>query len=91
MPQKARAKMLYNIGKSMYHTDSEVFKKLENSNIWEFRAINNGVSYRLFSFWDTDGETIVVATHGIVKKQQKTPKREIERAESIRKEYLKNK
>ncbi len=49
------------------------------------------MSFRLFAFWDRDLETLVVATHGIVKKSQKTPKKEITKAEAIRKEYFKNK
>lgn len=40
---------------------------------------------------DLDIETFVIATHGIVKKTQKTPKKEIEKAESIRKEYFNDK
>jgi len=32
-----------------------------------------------------------VATHGIVKKTQKTPKKEIEKAEALRKEYFNDK
>lgn len=30
-----------------------------------------------FSFWDTEEETLVIATHGIVKKTQKTPLRKL--------------
>ena len=33
----------------------------------------------------------IILTNGFVKKTQKTPKKEIERAEAIRKEYFKNK
>ena len=91
LPPKAKAKMTYNIGKSMYSIDKEIFKKLESSEIWEFRTLYNGIAYRLFSFWDSDKETLVVATHGIIKKSQKTPKKEIEKAEAIRKEYFSNK
>ena len=48
---------------------------------------------KLFSFWDkSDGkETLVVATHGILKKSQKTPSKEIEKAQEIRKQYLEHK
>lgn len=46
---------------------------------------------RLFAFWDKDKEAFVVATHGIVKKTQKTPLKEILKAEEIRKEYFNNK
>lgn len=37
---------------------------------------------------DTDKETIVVATHGIIKKTDKTPQKEIRKAEAIRKQYF---
>ncbi len=57
----------------------ELFKKLESSNIWEFRTLYNGNAYWLFAFWDTEENTLVVATHGIVKKTQKTPKKKLKR------------
>ena len=76
-PFKAQQKIFYNI-----------FKKLENTEIWEFRTLYNGICYRLFSFWDTEEETLVIATHGIIKKTQKTPLKEIAKAEEIRKEYF---
>lgn len=89
LPEQAYKKMMYNIWRvSGGEKNSELFKKLENSEIWEFRTLYNGISYRLFSFWDTDGQTLVVATHGIVKKTQKTPKKEIARAEAIMKQYF---
>lgn len=71
--------------------NTEIFKKLQNSEIWEFRAEHRKISYRLFSFWDSDEETLVIATHGIVKKTQKTPSKEIAKAEAIRKKYFNNK
>ena len=91
LPQKVKAKVVYNIGKSMYVLDNSLFKKLENTDIWEFRTLYNGVAYRLFAFWDTEKDTLVIATHGIVKKSQKTPLKEIEKAEAKRKEYFMNK
>jgi phage-related protein len=45
----------------------------------------------LFAFWDTDSNTLVVCTHGIIKKTQKTPSKEIVKAENIRKKYFENK
>lgn len=68
-----------------------LFKKLDSTDIWEFRTLYNGIQYRLFAFWDKDNNTIVVATHGIIKKTQKTPSKEIAKAESIRIKYFKNK
>lgn len=92
LPEKTQKKITYNLLKvEGGEMDRELFKKLENSEIWEFRTLFDGACYRLFAFWDTAIETLVVATHGIVKKTQKTPKREIEKAEKIRKEYFNDK
>ncbi len=71
--------------------DKELFKKLESTEIWELRTLFNRMCYRLFAFWDTEEQTLVVATHGIVKKTQKTPRKEIAKAEQIRQEYLNEK
>ena len=38
-----------------------------------------------------ENETLVIATHGIIKKTQKTPAKEIAKAETIKKEYFKSK
>lgn len=88
---KAKDKILYNIKKSMYLNDPSLFKKLEGHEIWEFRTLYSGLQYRLFAFWDKDAETYVIATHGFVKKTQKTPAKEIARAEEIMKEYFNDK
>lgn len=70
---------------------SKLFKKLDDSDIWEFRCLYNKIAYRLFAFWDTKEETLVIATHGIIKKTQKTPPKGIVKAERIRLEYFKDK
>lgn len=88
--EKVRTKIALNIYKSQRETDVELFKKL-NDNIWEFRTKYNGMAYRLFAFWDKDRKAMVVATHGLVKKTQKTPSHEIEKAEEIMKRYYKSK
>ena len=89
LDDKSREKIYYNIKKAQFVNDNELFKKL-NDFIWEFRTLYNGKAFRLFSFWDKSGdkETLVVATHGILKKTQKTPTKEIKKAEEIRKQYL---
>lgn len=91
LPLKAKDKIVYNISKSMIFTDNELFKKLEGSDIWEFRSLYNGIKYRLLAFWDTDENTLVVATHGFIKKTKKTPAKEIAKAKAIRKEYFNEK
>ena len=92
LPEKAQKKITYNLLKvEGGEMDKELFKKLENSRIWELRTLFNGICYRLFAFWDTEIDALVVATHGIVKKTQKTPKKEIEKAEKLMEEYFNDK
>lgn len=92
LPDKAQKKLIFNLLKvEGGEVNKELFKKLENSEIWEFRTSFNGICYRLFSFWDTEQDTLVIATHGIIKKTQKIPRKEITKAERIRKEYFENK
>lgn len=69
----------------------ELFKKLENSEIWELRTLFNGICYHLFAFWDNEIKALVMVTHGIVKKTQETPKKEIEKAERSMQEYFNDK
>lgn len=90
LDEKARDKIIYNIQKARITNDNELFKKLIGE-IWEFRTLYNKTHYRLFAFWDkTDNaDTVVVASHGIIKKTDKTPKNEIEKAENIRIQYFK--
>jgi len=90
--EKARKKILFNIDRAKVKTDNTLFKKL-TSEIWEFRTLYNKKQYRLFAFWDkTDNKvTIVIATHGIVKKTKKTPKKEIDKATELMNKYFESK
>lgn len=90
LPEKVQDKIAYNISKSRYFMDKELFKKI-NDDIWEFRTRYQGMTYRLLAFWDNEAGRLVVATHGFVKKTQKTPENEISRAEALRKDYFRNK
>ena len=64
------------------------FKKLVGSeDIWECRIQFGSNAYRIFCFFE--GNSVVVLTHGLVKKTQKTPKNEIEKAEAYRRDHLK--
>ena len=92
LDEKTRAKVVYNIWKSCNTNDKELFKKLQDK-IWEFRTKYNKSYYRLFAFWDkTDKEdTVVISTHGLIKKTDKIPKSEIEKAERLREKYFNEK
>ncbi len=90
--EKARDKILFNIDKSKVKTDNKLFKKL-NPDIWEFRTLFNKKQYRLFAFWDKSNKkgAVVIATHGIIKKTQKTPKKEINKATKLMDKYFNEK
>ncbi len=62
---------MYHINRSKYVIDKKIFKKLENTEIWEFRTLFNGIQYRIFAFWDNDTDSLVITTHGIIKKNAK--------------------
>ena len=90
--QKAARKVFYNVDLAEQLNDPRLFKKLKGE-IWEFRTKYGGNELRLLAFWDKTKaiETLVVATHGFIKKVDKVPAREIERAETIRHKYFENK
>lgn len=92
LEEKSREKIYYNARKAQIVNDPELLKKL-NEFIWEFRTKYNKHDFRLLAFRDkTDIEdTLVVATHGFIKKTQKTPKSEIKKSEEIRKDYFEQK
>ena len=92
LDKKTRKKVLYNIWRSRELTDPELFKKLDGE-IWEFRTKYAKSQIRLLAFWDktNNKQTLVIATNGFIKKTQKTPKTEIEKAENIRQDYFKEK
>lgn len=89
---KVRKKIFQNIRRAEQHYDPKFLKKLTNE-IWEFRTLYSGIQYRLLAFWDKEdkSETLVFATHGIVNKTSKVDKKEIDKADKIRANYLKNK
>jgi phage-related protein len=89
LDQKVKDKIIYNINKARFSNDNELFKKL-NDEIWEFRTLFNKTHYRLFAFWDKSelSNTVVISTHGLIKKTDKTPKSDLDKAERLRKLYF---
>ena len=71
--------------------DPILFKKL-TTEIWELRTVYQNLQYRLFAFWDKRDkeDTLVICTHGIIKKTDKVPSKDIEKAEKVRKYYFEN-
>ena len=89
LDQKSQQKIYYNIKKAQLTNDPKLFKKL-NENIWEFRTLYNKTHFRIFAFWDKSKvqQTLVFSTHGLIKKTDRTPKADLEKAERIREKYF---
>ena len=89
---KAVRKIFYNIDLAEQTNDPRLFKKLQ-SDIWELRVRYSGKQIRLLAFWDKtdDLETLVLATHGFIKKVDKVPANEIKRAINFRTKYFDSK
>lgn len=67
---------------SIYGTRAgEPFVKHIDGDIWELRPLRNRIL-----FFAYDGEQIILLSH-FIKKTQKTPKREIEKAQNLMNEY----
>lgn len=92
LEKKHQQKILFNIRKAQTRHDPELFKKLKDE-IWEFRTLYKGFHYRLLAFWvKTDSvNTLVISTHGIVKKSRKAPDIEIQKAKQLRSNYFADK
>ena len=92
LDKKHYEKILYNIRKAQNEHDPELFKKLTDE-IWEFRTLYQGLQYRLLAFWDKTSteNTLVISTHGFIKKRSKVPDNEILKAKQLRKKYFEDK
>ena len=63
------------------------FKHIEDSTgLFEIRVEFGSNIYRVFSFFDKG--QLVILINGFQKKSQKTPKKEIEKAEKLKKQYF---
>jgi phage-related protein len=91
LDDKIKAKILFNIDKAEQTNDPRLFKKLTD-DIWEMRSKYENLQYRLLAFWDkrNNKNILVVCTHGIVKKTDKMPPKEIAKAKAIRTNYFGN-
>jgi len=87
--EKSRHKIIFNVDKVKIKTNKELLKKLKGE-IWEFRTLFNKTYYRIFAFWDKENsqQTLVLATHGIIKKTKNIPEKELIKAEQIRLKYF---
>lgn len=67
----------------------EPYVKLLEDGIFEIRAKQGNDISRILYFFEMDRK--IILTNGFVKKTQKTPRREIERAKYYREDYIRRK
>lgn len=76
-----------DIIESIPFVPAKFFKKLASSNgIWEVRVKYSGNIFRLLGF--LEGDDLVILNHAFTKKTQKTPTRDIVKAEQRKKDYF---
>ena len=85
---KAKRKFLVQLKRATESLDPKIFKKLDGT-LWEFRMEHARLQHRLIAFWDKKGNglALVIATHGFIKKTDKVPLKELDRAYRIRSNY----
>jgi phage-related protein len=89
LPGKAAQKVTWvlKLFEDLDVVPSSYFQKLKGTDdIWECRISFGSNAYRIFCFFA--GNSVVVLTHGFMKKSQKTPKTQIEKAEAYKREFL---
>jgi len=86
--EKVRNKIIWTLEliEDLPHVPETYLKHIEGTEgLYEIRVQSSRDIFRIFCFFDK-GQLVILA-NGFQKKDQKTPKREIERALKIMKEY----
>jgi len=89
--RKVKDKITWTIGLLNYLEviPEKYLKHIEETDLYEIRVSFGNNIFRIFCFFDKD--RLVIVLIGFQKKTQKTPKKEIDRAVSLRKEYYEDK
>lgn len=92
LPPKIKSKFLISFDKLEAGFKGKWFEHLEDE-IWEFRQRDQNKFFRMFAFWDKTqkSKTLIIGTHGLDKKTNKTPRSEINKAKKIRQKYFNEK
>ncbi len=91
LEENTKEKVSFNIRKTMQGLKGEWFEKMTGTDeLFEFRTLYNRQYIRRFAFWDrrNNKQTLIICTHGLIKKTDKTPQADIEKAERLKKEYF---
>jgi len=89
--RKVKDKITWTIGLLNYLEviPEKYLKHIEETDLYEIRVSFGNNIFRIFCFFDKD--RLVIVFNGFQKKTQKTPKKEIDRAVSLKKEYYEDK
>jgi len=92
LDRKHYEKILFNIRKVQSGYEPDLFRKL-TGGIWEFRTLFEGTHHRLLAFWDKSENlnTLVITSHGFIKKKSKVPEKEVSKAKALRIKYFEDK
>lgn len=91
LDKKTREKTLsiFELIEELHIIPQKYFKKLVGTKgIYEIRVEYTSNIYRYLAFFEKN--KLIIVTHGFQKKSQKTPAKEIKKAENIKKIYLNN-
>ncbi|MBE7442021.1 MAG: type II toxin-antitoxin system RelE/ParE family toxin [Flavobacteriales bacterium] len=87
---KGKIQFVFELIKQVDRVPEKFLKHLAGTNgLYEIRIEYQSNIYRIFCCFDN--EKLVVLFNGFQKKTQKTPHKEIEKAERLMKDYFKNK
>ncbi|WP_299755321.1 type II toxin-antitoxin system RelE/ParE family toxin [uncultured Pontibacter sp.] len=91
LPMEIRKKFAIAFRKTEQGYQGDWFEKMTGTDgLFEFRVTGKGKWHRILAFWDKNGpeKTLIVGTHGFDKKTNKTPAKEIKKAERTKQEYF---
>jgi len=89
LPSKVVQKVLwvFELVRELATIPGQYFKKLPGTDdLWECRISQGGNIYRVFAFFEKGD--LVILTHGIMKKTEKTPTKELRKAEEYKADWL---
>jgi phage-related protein len=89
LPGKQAQKVIWvlRLVEELDSVPAQYLKKLGGTEgLWEIRAQHGGDTFRMLGFFEPP--EVLVLTNGFAKKSEKLPRREIDAAETRRREYL---
>ena len=81
--------LLEKFGSELHYPHVDIIRGDKYKGLWELRIELSSNIFRIFYFLPIDNNVILL--HGIVKKKQKTPKKELDVALERMKEYIRRK